>query len=132
MRNLLKTDVDELTYHSSLKLQVLVIASDAHMSSSSAATQCARAAVGMFRKLWSQRNPQVRGWQEDGSPISTLSCCDQQRLMQLQSAARAAGLKTHTVCDASRGEKSRCRLVMAIGPGPEAELDALTSGLSID
>lgn len=60
--------------------------------------------------------------------MSTMFAHDEPTVIKLQSAVRAAGLATHTVC--APGSGARKRLVMAVGPGPISTIEALTADLT--
>jgi peptidyl-tRNA hydrolase len=100
------------------------------------AAESARAAVALFKKAYLQRgiSPEVlRAWQEGGSTVEVLLADGQAALRAAQAAARAAGLKTHTITEAGArgggassegGRPERFRLLMGVGPGPDADIDA--------
>ncbi|MDP3172835.1 MAG: aminoacyl-tRNA hydrolase [Phenylobacterium sp.] len=109
--------------------QVIVVNQALNLPAGKMAAQVAHAAVGAF--LHADREHQV-GWLEAGMPKIVLRCASAEDLLALAQAAEDAGLATMLVRDAGRTVvEAGTATCVGIGPGPVADVDALTSTLKL-
>lgn len=129
--------------------QVIVVRTDLNMRKGKMIAQGAHASLGVFSKTLAvcktlvtkelvqahiSIEPQYVAWFQDGlSKKIVLGVASGEKLMELCLAASEAGLLHHLVVDEGltefKGQKTLTAL--AIGPGPEAEIDKITGELSL-
>jgi PTH2 family peptidyl-tRNA hydrolase len=111
---------------------VVVVRTDLKMSAGKIAAQSIHAALGLLRNLGPNRDSVVAAWLANREKTVCLSCDGLDRMVNLQSQARALGLNTHIVCDAGRTEVAAgsCT-VLAIGPDTAERIDAVTGSLKL-
>ncbi|PSC67208.1 peptidyl-tRNA hydrolase 2 [Micractinium conductrix] len=106
---------------------VLLVRTDAALTPKELAEQSARVMLGMFKKQYKRRDPNLRLWEEGGSRIKVIAAASQNDMLMQQSAARALAIPTHTYAGADR--ESKQRTVMVIGPAPSGQLEMITQNL---
>ncbi|RKP08429.1 peptidyl-tRNA hydrolase, partial [Thamnocephalis sphaerospora] len=111
---------------------VLVVRTDLGMGKGKAAAQCCHAAVGCYKKL-SKTNPEIlRHWERIGQAKVTLKCNSEEEMLELEAAAKEAGLCAKSICDAGRTQiAAGSRTVLAVGPGPVKLVDQVTGHLKL-
>jgi len=130
---------------------VIVVRQDLGMSPGKVAAQCCHAALKAVTAALrvSASSPgvahgsgatvaspaladRVAVWQSQGEPIVVLKCDGLDHLRMLQETARALGLPTAAIRDAGRTEvEPGTTTVLAIGPAPKGEIDAVTGALRL-
>jgi PTH2 family peptidyl-tRNA hydrolase len=106
---------------------VMCVRQDLNMSKGKIAAQCGHAALGAY-KLCRRLQPEyVKAWEFRAQAKITLKVDDEPTMDKIAQAAREAGLACVVIEDAGRTEvEPGTRTVLAIGPAPKAEIDALT------
>jgi PTH2 family peptidyl-tRNA hydrolase len=118
--------------HAALKAVTAALrASSAGPSTASAGSLASRYGSGAAAGS-SALADRVAVWQSQGEPIVVLKCDGLDHLRMLQETARAVGLPTAAIRDAGRTEvEPGTTTVMAIGPAPKGEIDAVTGALRL-
>jgi peptidyl-tRNA hydrolase, PTH2 family len=106
---------------------VMLVRQDLNMSKGKIAAQCGHAALGAY-KLCRRLQPEyVKAWEFRAQAKITLKVDDEATMDRIAAAAREAGLACVVIEDAGRTEvEPGTRTVLAIGPAPRGEVDALT------
>jgi len=111
---------------------VLVVRDDLRLGKGKIAAQCCHATLGLYRHVQRTQPARLAGWEGGGEAKVVVRAKDLQQLQELASAASAVGLPTYMVQDAGRTQVAPgTATVLAIGPAPEAEVDAITGGLRL-
>lgn len=103
---------------------VLLVRTDLGLSRQEVAEQAARAVLGIFKKQFKRRDPNLRPWEEAGHRIKVLGVGSQADMLQQQAAARSLAIPTHTFAGSDRALKQRT--VMVVGPAPADTLEQMT------
>jgi len=102
------------------------------MSKGKVAAQCCHAAIACYKRLSKDDPVMLRAWERDGQAKVTLKCAAEEELLDLLERATALGLCARCVRDAGRTQIApNTRTVLAIGPGPVAVIDQVTSHLKL-
>lgn len=111
---------------------VFIVRMDLRMGKGKIAQQCAHACLGMFKKLYKRRHPDLRLWEENGAVKVALRAETEEQFVAAQAAARAVHLPTHTVIDGGRSQITPyTRTVMAIGPGLSEVVNQVTASYKL-
>jgi peptidyl-tRNA hydrolase, PTH2 family len=108
----------------------LVVRSDLGMGRGKIAAQAAHAAVAAA--LASVGTPAFRAWLRDGQPKVVLRAGSEAELHAIAEQAADAGLPVQVIHDAGRTQVAEgTPTCCAIGPAPDAAIDAITGQLSL-
>uniref|UniRef100_A0A0G4HI83 peptidyl-tRNA hydrolase n=1 Tax=Chromera velia CCMP2878 TaxID=1169474 RepID=A0A0G4HI83_9ALVE len=119
---------------------VLIVRSDLQMGKGKIAAQCGHATLGAYKKALRPSVSARRGdwlkhlrtWERTGQAKVVLKCADEGEMFRLTETAAAVGLLTHVVADAGRTQVDPgSYTVLAIGPGPEAEVSSISGHLKL-
>lgn len=112
---------------------VLVIRSDAGMSTGKVASQAAHGALAAYKHACEgRRSPVCREWDISGAKKIALRASGSLKLMQIASAAKRAGLPYVLVRDAGKTQVASGTLTaVAIGPGRSADINRITGALKL-
>ncbi|EFA74993.1 hypothetical protein PPL_12027 [Heterostelium album PN500] len=113
---------------------VLVVRTDLEMTKGKIAAQCCHATLGSYKRA--KRNQKyhkmLKQWEVFGQAKVTLKTNNEKELMDLEKAAKEAGLPHYLVIDAGRTQiASGSRTVLAVGPAPIAAVDSVTKHLKL-
>lgn len=109
--------------------QTIVVRTDLGMGTGKLAAQVAHASLRAADA--SDEGVRTR-WDRDGATKVVLEATSEDQLRTLADRARRAGLPTELVSDAGRTQLSPGTVTaLAVGPGPEEEVDHLTGHLSL-
>lgn len=106
---------------------LLLVRTDAALTPKELAEQSARVVLGLFKKQFKRRDPNLRLWEEGGHRIRVVAVESQSEIMSKQLAARERAIATHTFAGNDRVNKMRT--VMAIGPAPAEVMDEIVHTL---
>ncbi len=109
--------------------QIIAVRKDIGLSKGKTAAQVAHASLGAFKKAGSE----VRNrWESEGEKKVVAGVEDEDELFELKTNAENLGLPAYLVKDAGRTEIPRgTTTALAIGPGPDEEIDKITGHLSL-
>ena len=112
---------------------VIVVRSDLGMSTGKVAAQACHAALAAVRRLNGSRAGAVRTWESQGEPVIVLKGDGgMEQLRALEGEARARGVPAASIRDAGRTEVAPgTTTVLAVGPAPKGEVDAITGHLKL-
>lgn len=112
---------------------VLVVRSDAGMSTGKVASQAAHGALAAYKHACEgRRSPVCREWAVSGAKKIVLRATGSLQLMQLAAAAKRAGLPHVLVRDAGRTQVASGTLTaVAIGPGRGGDINRVTGSLKL-
>lgn len=109
--------------------QAIVLRSDLDLSAGKAVAQGAHASQYATDRA---SNTRIIRWRQNGTVKITLSAPDEPTLRELQSAAEDRDLPTAVVVDEGRTELDADTVTaLAIGPGPQPVVDAVTGNLAL-
>ena len=121
--------------HSASKGQhkmVLVVRTELKMSSGKIAAQCGHATLGAYQRAMKKNAADVKSWSKTGQAKIALKCPTLAEMHALAERASRAGLNTYIVADAGLTQiEEGSETVLAIGPAPKSEIDAITSHLKL-
>ena len=132
------TQNDAKQQYKDLKM-VLVVRRDLKMSAGKMAAQCCLGCVGVVMDVineqhMNQRNMReiLRIWRRDGEKKIVLQCQSESELMGLRDKAVVHQLPHYLVVDAGHTQiPSGSKTVLAIGPYPSVDIDAVTKDLKL-
>lgn len=112
---------------------VLVVRSDAGMSTGKVASQAAHGALAAYKHACEgRRSPVCREWDVSGAKKIVLRATSSLQLMQLAAAAKRAGLPHVLVRDAGKTQVASGTLTaVAIGPGRGGDINRVTGSLKL-
>ncbi len=111
---------------------VFVVRGELRLTAGKAAVQVAHAAVMLYLEGERHHRPSIDAWLATGQKKIAVVAKTLEEMEELRRAARARGLSTVYVEDAGLTEVAPgTRTVLGIGPGPEAEVDAVTGSLPL-
>ncbi|KAJ2342600.1 hypothetical protein GGF43_005889 [Coemansia sp. RSA 2618] len=111
---------------------VLIVRADLGMSKGKTAAQCSHAALACYKQASKKVPAMVSTWEQMGQSKVVLKCAGEEELLQLQRAARAAGLVAQSICDAGRTQiAAGSRTVLGIGPAPAGLVDSVAGHLRL-
>mmetsp|Transcript_189 Transcript_189/g.493 ORF Transcript_189/g.493 Transcript_189/m.493 type:complete len:179 (+) Transcript_189:46-582(+) len=112
---------------------VLCVRNDLKMGKGKIGAQCSHATLGLFEELLeSNQHALIERWQDHGQAKVALKVEDEPSMLSLEAEANKHGITTYIVIDAGRTQIApNTRTVLAIGPAPVDELDAITGGLKL-
>jgi len=111
---------------------VMAVRMDLKMGKGKIAAQCCHAAVAAFKKGKSRSPKLVKAWEEDGSRKIAVKAKDEDELLTVFAIAKSLGLITAIIQDAGRTQiEAGSKTVVAIGPGPEEQIDQVTRHLGL-
>lgn len=111
---------------------VLCVNQSLKMGTGKVGAQCAHAAVGVLQAHYNSHVVAMRQWEMHGQPKIALKVQDEVEMAGLEAKAQAAGMPTYIVHDAGRTQiAAGSQTVLAIGPAPKSQLDAITGHLRL-
>ncbi|KAI8586053.1 peptidyl-tRNA hydrolase [Geranomyces variabilis] len=111
---------------------VLVVRTDLGMTKGKMAAQCCHAAVAAVSSARRRCPKTLRRYQRYGAAKVALKCDSEEELLTLYAQARSAGLIAEYIEDAGRTQiPEGSRTVLAIGPAPIKQVDAITGLLKL-
>ncbi|KAJ3167521.1 hypothetical protein HDU87_001494 [Geranomyces variabilis] len=111
---------------------VLVVRTDLGMTKGKLAAQCCHAAVAAVSTARRRCPETLRRYQRHGAAKVALKCSSEEELLTLYAQARSAGLIAEYIEDAGRTQiPEGSRTVLAIGPAPIKQVDAITGHLKL-
>ena len=115
--------------------QVIVIRKDLGMRKGKMIAQGAHAAIGAMEAAWAHGDyaDAVAVWNQTGTTKICVSVDSEQELMSIYGQATRARLPVYLVTDSGRTEFGGVptRTCLAIGPGPQSEIDPITKDLKL-
>ena len=115
--------------------QVLVVRADLGMSCGKIAAQCAHASLGGYRDALRRSPRDADRWVGAGETVivvQTPADAGADYLRRARNAAAASGLPAALIADAGRTEVAPgTETVLAVGPGPVDDVDAITGALAL-
>lgn len=111
---------------------VLVVRQDLKMEKGKIAAQCGHATLAAY-KYNQTKNPELlRHWERRGQAKVVVKAPSKEVFDEVQRQARAKGVFAYAIQDAGRTQvEPGSRTVLAVGPAPLAEVDALTRHLKL-
>ena len=111
---------------------VLVVRTDLKMGKGKVAAQCSHAALAAF-KTAKRKCPQIlRKWEHSGQPKIVTKIDSEEALLQTLAHAQSLGVVSAIIQDAGRTQvEPGSKTVVAVGPGPESLVDAVTGQLKL-
>jgi len=107
--------------------QVILVRCDLKMSKGKTAAQVAHAAVDC---ALSANKKLVKKWRDTGMKKITLKVNSEEELLKYYELANKTDLMTSLICDAGRTEiAAGSKTCVAIGPGPEIQINKITGEL---
>ncbi|KYQ96718.1 hypothetical protein DLAC_04013 [Tieghemostelium lacteum] len=123
---------DEEDVHGIYCKQVLLIRTDLPMTKGKVAAQCCHASLGAYQQGMKSNKSLVKHWLVSGAAKITLKVQSLEQILAFQDKANKAGLINYLVLDAGHTQiPSGSATVLAIGPGPENEINEITGKLSL-
>mmetsp|Transcript_33812 Transcript_33812/g.46820 ORF Transcript_33812/g.46820 Transcript_33812/m.46820 type:complete len:176 (-) Transcript_33812:214-741(-) len=112
---------------------VLCVRTDLKMGKGKIGAQCSHATLGLFEELLTDnKNALIERWQDCGQAKVALKVDDEDSMLKLEKKAQECGMDTYIVIDAGRTQIApNSRTVLAIGPAPVDDLDAITGHLKL-
>lgn len=109
--------------------QVLILRTDLEMGKGKLVAQGAHASLSAYRKASADARD---AWEAAGAPKIALKAADEEALLALAAAARAAKLPHALIHDAGHTQVAPgTATALGIGPAPEASIDKLTGRLPL-
>ena len=110
----------------------MVVRSDLKMGKGKVAAQVAHASLSAAEEAQHRRPGWYQGWKEGGQAKIVLKVDSEQALRELLRKAKSAGLPASLIEDRGLTQLEPGTVTcLGIGPGPEAELDAITGKLKL-
>mmetsp|Transcript_36274 Transcript_36274/g.43809 ORF Transcript_36274/g.43809 Transcript_36274/m.43809 type:complete len:177 (+) Transcript_36274:170-700(+) len=112
---------------------ILCVRNDLKMSKGKIAAQCSHATLGLYEEVQDLRYFHlIEHWQSQGQAKVAIKVEDEKEMLEIEAKARQAGIETYIVVDAGRTQIApNSRTVLALGPAPKDELDAVTGHLKL-
>jgi len=110
---------------------VLVVRKDLNMSMGKVASQCAHAAVGIYKRLSHSSPANLHKWEKNGQKKVVVSVDSEQELLKLEVAAVERSLPTTKVRDAGRTEVEQGTTTVLAVCGPSWQVDEVTGHLKL-
>ena len=111
---------------------VLCVRMDLKMGRGKAAAQCCHATLAVYKEALKLYPERVKMWEEYGAAKVVVKVPDEGTLHDLQKAAQSAGVPNCIIMDAGRTQiAAGSETVLAVGPAPVEEVDAITSHLKL-
>lgn len=109
--------------------QVILLRMDLKLPKGKAAAQVAH---GSVEAVLNSSDETVSRWRAEGMKKVVLKVADERELLEYQQKAKREGLVASIITDAGKTVVAPgTRTVLAIGPGPEELIDALTGHLGL-
>ncbi|XP_035720044.1 peptidyl-tRNA hydrolase 2, mitochondrial-like [Vespa mandarinia] len=113
---------------------VIIVRTDIVMGKGKIAAQCAHAALECYRKATAnpKKHYMFKDWLYYGQPKIVLRVSSEVELLDLANKAKKVGLTTAIIRDAGRTQLQTGTIsVIGIGPGPNIEINKITSHLKL-
>ena len=112
--------------------QAIVVRSDLKMGKGKLAAQVAHASLSAAELAQRRNRGWYEGWKEGGQAKIVLKIESEELLMDLFQKAKSAGLPASLVEDRGLTQVEPGTVTcLAVGPGPEAEIDGVTGKLKL-
>jgi peptidyl-tRNA hydrolase, PTH2 family len=112
--------------------QAIVVRSDIKMGKGKVAAQVAHASLSAAEEARDRRPRWYDGWKDGGQAKIVLKVDSEEALRELLKKARSAGLPASLIEDRGLTQLEPGTVTcLGIGPGPEADLDAITGKLKL-
>ncbi|MEE6211210.1 peptidyl-tRNA hydrolase Pth2 [Salarchaeum sp. III] len=109
--------------------QAIVVRADLGMGTGKVAAQASHASLRAFEYADDRAQ---RAWKQGGQKKVVLKAGSERELYELNEEAKAAGLPSAVIEDAGHTQVDPgTPTALAIGPAPEADIDAITGDLSL-
>jgi peptidyl-tRNA hydrolase len=109
---------------------VFCVNNDLKMGKGKIAAQCGHATLGAYKAAVKLCPSALRVWEYGQAKVALK--VDEEEMDTLKKAAADAGLITYTVYDAGRTQiAAGSKTVLAIGPAPVGDIDAITGHLKL-
>lgn len=111
---------------------VLIVRTDLRMNAGKIGSQCAHAAVDLYRQALNNQMIGLKQWSFLGQPKIVLKVNSENALLEIHKAAQMKNMNTSLVYDAGKTVVEEGTLtVLGIGPHEESEIDSLTKHLKL-
>ncbi|CBZ50708.1 hypothetical protein NCLIV_011750 [Neospora caninum Liverpool] len=111
---------------------VLCVRQDLNMGKGKIAAQCGHATLGAYRQAERRQDPFLASWTSSGQKKIAVKIKDEAEMRSLHADAKQKGVNAYAVCDAGRTQvPAGSFTVLAVGPGPESLVDAVTGHLKL-
>ncbi|HLQ06365.1 MAG TPA: peptidyl-tRNA hydrolase Pth2 [Nitrososphaerales archaeon] len=112
--------------------QAIVVRSDLKMGKGKVAAQVAHASLSAAELARLRKPGWYEGWKEGGQAKIVLKTESEELLMELFQKAKSSGLPASLVEDRGLTQVEPGTVTcLAVGPGPEAEIDSVTGNLKL-
>eukprot|EP01025_Chloroclados_australasicus_P022986 TRINITY_DN2349_c1_g1_i13.p2 TRINITY_DN2349_c1_g1~~TRINITY_DN2349_c1_g1_i13.p2 ORF type:complete len:222 (-),score=11.31 TRINITY_DN2349_c1_g1_i13:1245-1886(-) len=118
--------VDDKTEDSNLRL-LFVVRTDSPVSKGQVAAWISHAAILLFRKLQKKHSTLLKQWLEAGTPKVSLRANSEDELQNIKDQAAERGIPFCVI----NGSNGAGRMLVAVGPGPQAILQQFTGHLKL-
>ncbi|CAK4071189.1 unnamed protein product [Aphanomyces euteiches] len=111
---------------------VLVVRNDLKMGKGKIAAQCGHATLGAYKRAVKRTPQALECWEALGQAKVALKVETEQEMLELAARAKELGLVHYVVVDAGRTQIAPdTKTVLAVGPAPNGDVDALTGHLKL-
>jgi len=112
--------------------QAIVVRNDLRMGKGKLAAQAAHASLSAAELAQARKPRWYAGWKSEGQAKIVLKVESEEELEELFSKAKAAGLPSSLIQDKGLTQLEPGTVTcLGIGPGPDAEIDAITGKLKL-
>jgi PTH2 family peptidyl-tRNA hydrolase len=112
--------------------QAIVLRADLGMGKGKLVAQGCHASIDAFEKACGQKPEWVDAWKQGGCKKVAVKVKSEQELLEIFTAAKKAKLPCSLITDAGHTQiEPGSKTAVAIGPGPEKEIDAITDKLKL-
>lgn len=111
---------------------VLVVRQDLKMEKGKIAAQCGHATLAAYKYTKAKQPDLLHQWERRGQAKVVVKAPSEEVFNQVMKDARAQGISVQAIQDAGRTQvKPGSRTVLAIGPAPVSQVDAITRHLKL-
>jgi len=111
---------------------VFVVLEELKMGKGKIASQIGHAVLGVYKKALKKTPQLVQRWDDEGQAKVAVKIQTEPELLEIQQAAKAAGLVTYIVLDAGRTQIAfGSKTVLGIGPDTINKIDKVTGHLKL-
>jgi PTH2 family peptidyl-tRNA hydrolase len=112
--------------------QAIILRSDLGMGKGKLVAQAAPATIAAFERARASRPDWVEGWRKGGCRKIVVKVPSERELLHAFAVARKARLSCSLVTDAGHTQvEPGSKTAVAIGPAPDAQIDAITDRLRL-